>query len=79
MRRSWAVNPAGETVSGSQTSLDLLEQLVRIEQIGADTAVKRQILTRGPRQVFIGYATAVTALGAAVFTGLRLLAGLVPF
>jgi len=57
----------------------LLEQLVRIEQIGADTAVKRQILTRAPRQVFIGYATAVTALAAAVFTGLRLLAGLVPF
>jgi len=62
-------------MSGSKTSLDRMEQTVRIELMRADILAKRQSLIFTKYQLYMTAAGAIAALLAAIFTGIKLLFG----
>jgi hypothetical protein len=62
-------------MSGSKTSLDRMEQSLRIQQLRADIALKKQTLILAPAQVLLLFAGASSALLTAIFAGLKLLLG----
>jgi hypothetical protein len=62
-------------MSGSKTSLDVLEQLVRIDQLLADIALKEQTVRQGKVVLIAAVTGAASGLLAAVFAGVKLFLG----